>query len=256
MVDFQEETARLLKDNLIDDAISLLLKKGANFKKEHNFAELSEAYYHLGYIYDWNLCEFEKAINYYKKSILLKNRHNLSEKAKIYFRLSVVQYYQNLLDEAKRNVELAIREAQKEEDNKTLGKAYNILGDILDNDKEAEESYLLSHKLLKKQDDIHSYAHVKTSIAIFYAEAGNFKKALKFIDEANKLAQKINEIGITGTVLLGYGIVYFHKGDYSRSKNYFEKGIALVHKAGAGLKIMVNSFEKWIEKVNAKINPH
>ena len=99
-------------------------------------------------------------------------------------------------------------------------------------------------ELNKNYGDIAAFATSTTNLGIFYAEKGDFKKGLKYLEEGLKINKEIkNQSGIANA-LLNIGWLYRIQGDISKALDYLERSLMIEEKLNLIHLQLINCFLK------------
>jgi tetratricopeptide (TPR) repeat protein len=143
--------------------------------------------YHLNGMLHSNKGLFEKAIEYYEKSLVIREKHK---------------------------------------DKRAWSNTQNNLGLVnwnLGKFDKAIEHYLKSLKIDEEFNDKGGMSISYNNIGLIYWSQGNLDKALEYILKANELNIELNNIEGQAGALSNIGGIYFYKGDVDLSIDYFIK---------------------------------
>jgi tetratricopeptide (TPR) repeat protein len=195
----------------------------------------AEVHYILGALYE-RTGEMESAMVQYRKSM------DCSERADWWIgesraRLGVgrVLGRRGKYEESLEEIQQAVKEFEDMEATNDLARAYGALGATtfyLDKEK-ALEYHEKSILASRKTGEVRLRAMGLTNASACYAERGEFKKALDYLEEAEDILTKLDDKPLMGGVLLLRGSIQGKRGKWKDSESSFQKSIDIFEKASA-----------------------
>lgn len=114
---------------------------------------------------------------------------------------------------------------------------FEILTELISNHLYTDKSY--SKKLLVEAENIsNEIKEPKLKARVFlyqgrvYETEGNYKKALSYFIQSQKLFEKVNDQKGVGQTLNSMGIISWYSGDYDKAIEYFNEGYSINKKIG------------------------
>jgi len=219
------------------------------FKEDQNFARQADALTSLGELYDLFFSDYQKALRSYQQSLRLRQMYGLPGLCDEYLNVAVQQNFLGKFSEAKDNLERGRHSAEREGNQRTLGRILNLLGDILVEQgylDEAEEHLRVSLELLTEVGDDRMISHVQASIGLLLACRNRHGDALKACQNALDLAEAISSDGAIGTAQLRFGQASWLKGDFSSAREHLQKALEAAQKTN--IKILQETALDWLDR--------
>jgi len=238
--DANEDTSRL---NALDDYIYYAyLKKGndsasyyANiqiaYAKEKGFPEyLADGYYNLAGAFS-NNGELSKAINYFKKSLLIyEDQGNKRKSLRALSKIGHVHWTAGEYDIAKGWHRKALAIAREIDDKVRIYKCLNGLSYCYFQQSEYDTSEILleqSIKICEKIGDDYGIAWGLNAMGVSYSRQGNDEKALEYYLRGLEINERIGDQLSISYSLRNIGIVYSHSGDDEKAMEYYKKSMLI-----------------------------
>jgi len=203
-------------------------EKATNLSKKLNDKQLeARSYLNLGNVY-YEHCEYEKALSYFQKSLLLYKKFYSTNYVDINYALN--------------NIAVVYEE---------LGEYTNALC-----------CYLKTLRTSEQEDDIDGIATANVNLGSLYDSLGLHKKALSFLTNALCLFRMENSTDGTATTLGNLSSTYLNLGDYNKALKYqfdsleLEKeidnkaGMAISYSSIADIYVETTNYNKAIENYN------
>lgn len=204
---WEESIARLLEYNEISNKFSLVAK--------HTI------YNDLGFIYR-KQGKFDEAIRSFKKEIELKTKQDIQTRKVWLTEIGKVYFYRGKLDQALFLYEEAFRVAQGRQKASILwkmGEVYEVQCLLT----KSLEIYKESLKLIKKQNDVLRIPVLLTKIGGIYLLQGKYKLSKKTLEES--LEKNRGEIHLKAITFHCLSKLYLSKGELDKAMRYIDKAI-------------------------------
>lgn len=250
----KQDTTRLsailfLANSISDETIwprynLLLLQLAGNGGKDKTYLKYSaDAYNNLGYEFANFKADNSKAIEYYEKSI--KIREEIGDKKGICAglnNLGDIYQKQGQTNKALETHKKALAIREQINDLQGIGISLLNIGYIYKNQGNisgAVECYLKSLGIFEKIKDKKSYANTLNNIGKIYFSQDEVKKALEYYEKSIKIYEELGEKQSLATGVTNIGMVYFDKGNYELAMKYYKQALKLREeindKLGVGL---------------------
>lgn len=201
--------------------------------------ELFETFRKIGYIYSV-IGDYQTALSFYEKALALAV--SLGEwKKTADVSISMGDLYKNIgeFQSAEKYLENAREQAEKTGEEVLLGEIYNIFGmlkcDLSEFDT-AYECFQKALRLLEGNETVKLKALVLTNIGLLFSQSGfrlkDDAKAIELTLEALELSRKTDSKRNTVNALNNLAVFYAQKGDFHKSRNFFEQLIILLESIG------------------------
>jgi tetratricopeptide (TPR) repeat protein len=237
------------RDGVYHMAIEAYEEAISSFKEDQNFSRQADALTSLGDMYDLLLSDYQKALETYQQSLRLRQMYGLRGLCQEYLNVAVQQNFLGKFSEAKDNLERGRHSAEREDNQKTLGRILNLLGDILIEEgylDEAEEHLRVSLELLTELGDDRMISHVQSSIGLLLACHNRHNEAQKACQNALDMAEEISSAGAVGTAHLRFGQARWLSGDFSGAREHLQKALEAAQKTN--IKILQETALDWLDR--------
>ncbi|HEY6159989.1 MAG TPA: tetratricopeptide repeat protein, partial [Bacteroidia bacterium] len=168
--------------------------------------------------------DYPTALKYYRQS--LQNCREIDLGKGIAMTLSNIGTIHNEMganDSAMFYYKLALDKANEINDKAAQSNALDNIGELYGregNRKKALEYFLRSLALDKENQDMYNVALSSINIGGFYIEEGDYGTALKFVEDARKIAVDLNAGPLLADCYEAFSNLYEHKKDFSNSLKY------------------------------------
>lgn len=178
----------------------------------------------------YKMGDYEKALNYLKKTLRMSNSLDLQNKADIHSNIGVVAlemgYLEKALEHLKKgfslhkNLQFLLGQAS---DALNIGNIYYERGQL----EKALFWYGKSIKLHKKIDSVSGEASATMSIGNVFLKKGNIAEALKNIESALTIYDSIQDVTGVANAYANLGLAYSIKGDMKNALTFHKKAAAV-----------------------------
>ena len=129
-------------------------------------------------------------------------------------------------DAAKKVIAVALKKAEKANDNHALVECYRSLGYIYEDYGKYEEACQEYFKALNinHQSNATKFT-ILNDIAIAYRQGGNYQKAKEYHNKTLEFATSVNELEGIEFAYDGLGALYYIAGDYEKAVDYYLKSL-------------------------------
>jgi two-component system, NarL family, sensor kinase len=208
-------------------ALELYLAAAPKFEKANDLKGLSGDYIWIGNVFNEGLRQFDKAAEYFNKSLVLAEKINDSSLISYnYNNLGQAYYFAKNFDQALRYYNLSKQIKEALGDIRGLGSAYGNISNVFFDREQYDSATDYNNKafaIREKQND-------KKGMATSYANGGNIylkqKNYTAAFENYNKAIALGNEIGFKEPVIESYnGLSNYYevKGDTKEALNYYKK---------------------------------
>lgn len=218
----------LANENLKKESLGSSEKKA--FKKA-----LSLGYNSLGIIF-YNKGDFDKAINYYSRS--LKIREEIGDKKGIAATLNnfgivyqdqgdnakAIEYYSRSL---KTNEEIGDRKGEAN-NLSNIGRIYRDLKDL----SKAIDYQFRSLKIRETIGDKRGMAIAYSNIGSIYSDEGNTEKSMEYFNRYLKISEEIGDKNNIALALANIGLVYKNQKDDTKALDYYSRSLKMFEEIG------------------------
>ncbi len=227
------------------------------FREDQDFASLADTFTAMGKMHHRLLDNPHGALEYYQKSLRLRQIYGLKNLSEEYFNVATQQNLLGQLPEARDNLERAKHAAERTGNHRILGKILNLLGDILMDEgylEEAEDHLRTSLELLDAMGDEHSTPQVQSSIGLLLACQHKSNDAFSALQKALDQAEKISSESAIGTVQLRFGQAHWLLGNYSQARDHLQKALEVAQKIN--VKILRETALEWLDRCGPQKLPN
>ncbi|HEV8515905.1 MAG TPA: tetratricopeptide repeat protein [Cyclobacteriaceae bacterium] len=195
-------------------------------EKEGEKVAVRTSYNNIGLVY-FNLKEFEKAIQYYKKGIELSKVNNLMTGAdRIYINLGLSYQQLERHNEAIQSINSGFKICESNCSDNIKKEGWEGLGLAQLGKKEyrlAKENFEKSLEIARKQNDKRVICEILLFLGEIELELKNETKGIRFLKEAEFLAEEIHLAKIKILIYKDFAEYYSSKKDYENSTFYHHK---------------------------------
>ena len=213
------------------DSTLILANKGIEFAKAKGQQKYIADLYNLMGLAHKAKSQYEEAISYYEKSLLLsKEIVDKKIEGKAYSNMSIVYSMQRKFDKSIKYSKKAI--AIHKETNYTRGiiGGYNDLGatyySMGDYDRSIE-NFDLATVYLEEEDDQQMKAMIKGNIGIIYQVKGDLAHAIEYIRESVSIYEAMGDRDRMAGGLSNIGVIYKKMEENDKALDYFKKALEL-----------------------------
>lgn len=223
---------------------SIFLQKGENDKAREIFIkslnisrEINDHYGTISRLLglgslEYRISNYEESIKYLTEAKEKAIKYKMTTNIPIcHNRLSNVYSMQGRLNEAKIELEIALKIYLDSNNFRSASTIYNGLGMIFSDQgifEKAEENFLKAIELSEKFELKYKLEYIYNNLGLLYRNNGDFIKA-KHIYEKIQL-EKVEDISILSKIVLNLVDTYRLLGDFQNSLNVLKKAIILVEK--------------------------
>ena len=225
----------------------------AEFKEDQDFTQQAEVFTSLGRMYQEMLSDYQRALESFQQSLRVRQIYGLKQLSQEYFLVAEQQNYLGQLEEAKDNLERARHAARREGDDRTLGRALILLGDILVEEgylDEAEENLRTCLEMVTERGDDALIANVQSSIGLLLSCRNKPDEAVNACRSALEHAEQAGDPETTGRAMLRFGQVLWMAGDREQARAYLDR--ARQAAAGTNLRILQQTAADWLLRCQAE----
>ena len=203
-----------------------------------NHPETATAYNNIGLVYD-KLCDFDKALEYYKKALQIceaNSGYNNPDIAMSFDNIGKIYCEQGEYKKALKFIikALEIRESILGTNHPDTANSYDNTGELYFEQGEYKKALEFFNKALDIRESTLGTNHPGTATAYnniggVYYKRGEYKKALDFFNKALGIQESI--LGTnhpdTATAYNNIGKVYYEQGEYKKALTFFNKALGI-----------------------------
>lgn len=208
-------------------ALEFYLAAAAKFEKANDLNGLSGDYIWVGNVFNEGLHQFDKAVEYFNKSLVLAEKINDSSLMSYNFNnLGQAHYFAKNYAEALHYYRLSKTIKELLSDERGIGSAYGNISNVYFDIKKYDSAALYNDSaftIRKKQNDKKGMATSYANVGNIYLEQKNYEAAFENFNKAVALG---NEIGFKEPVILSYsGLSKYYeiKGNTKDALEYYKK---------------------------------
>ncbi|MBI5000634.1 MAG: tetratricopeptide repeat protein [Euryarchaeota archaeon] len=147
------------------------------------------------------------------------------------FRLGVIAYRQNALEEAEKLYARA--DALVEGGDPLKGRIFNAVGIIewsRENAAEASRKYAEAERIALEFGDAEGLMRVRANLGILAMDAGELAKAIDYYAKAITAAEAMDDVRAVCSLYSNVGDVYAQKGDKNEARRFYERSMTLAER--------------------------
>ena len=232
------------------EALDSIIKGIGNFWREGYWSDVKEVleesleffedeetradiYHCMGMIVD-QLSEWDKAINYYHKSLEIKERiGNIYGMARTYGALGIIYGENGEWDKAIDYYQKSLEINENFEDLMGIARICSNLGLVYFRKGEWDKAidyYQKSLEIKERTEDIHGMAATYGNLGFLYSHKGEWDTAIDYYQKILKIFEETGNIHGTVTTYSNLGLVYANKGEWDRAIDYCKKSLGIKEK--------------------------
>ena len=130
-----------------------------------------------------------------------------------------------------------------QEDQVSLSKIYNLLGNVYKNVSDLSIALEYFEKSLKIDEDLENKLGIVSNLsgmAFVYVSLSNYSKALQLLEKSLNINNEIGNKKNIASVLANFGTIYRNLADYSKSIECYEKALLIQEELGNNNSIAIN----------------
>jgi serine phosphatase RsbU (regulator of sigma subunit) len=200
------------------------------------------ALHNIGNAY-YNLADYKTALDYYLRSLRIKESLGVNKKGLLVSLGSVGNVFLDLKkpDEAYKYLNQALQIA-KEIDHKTgTASALIAIGTVYSEKKDFDKALQYDFQALKifeETGNTEAAATCYNNIADAYQDLGDFKKSRFYVTKASRLYEETGNVYGMALAYNNMGSLYEKTGEYQRAINYYKQGLEKANQIGANDRVL------------------
>ncbi|MBU7027350.1 MAG: tetratricopeptide repeat protein, partial [Theionarchaea archaeon] len=190
----------------------------------------STAYHNIGVIYQ-RRGEFEKALEYFDKSLEIKKKINDERGiAEVYHNIGMILRDRGEYEKALEYFDKNLKTFKEINDSRNIGRTYHQLGMIYQHKEEykkAREYFDKSLEIFKEINDEGNTAAAYHHIGIIYQHKGDYKKAREYFDRNLKTFKVLHDVRGEAITYHQLGIIHQYEREYEKALKYFKRSLEI-----------------------------
>ena len=210
-------------------------------------SHIAKSYNNLGMIYAGQ-ARYNKAIDYYKKSLVIKKKDTLNKRDFINTLNNIGKLYSNQGDyiNAVKYYSESLRLSEKHNEYRSFGNSLNNLGTVYKTQKDydkALEYYEKSLLISQSENDKRGVAAAFNNIGIIYRYKKEYDTAIEYLNKSLKLREEVGDLYGRSKPLNNLSNIYNQLGQHEKALACDKESLAIQQKAkgGKGLGISLNN---------------
>jgi tetratricopeptide (TPR) repeat protein len=190
----------------------------------------SDSYTNIGNCYK-TLADYEKAVDYYKKSLDIRNQNrDMKGVADNYIDIGIIKSLKGNYESAEEYYKKAVEIQNEIKDEPGLAKAYRNIGNVYYYQGETNQSieyYQKSLVLSEKINDLESVSRCYNNIGMIYSERALYNWAEEYFSKSLVIKKKTGDKRGIATAYNNLGDVYFKQQKYSEANDFYSKSFKI-----------------------------